>query len=100
MSANQVWQSLLEDLKESPLEIPESWLRDTGAHWDSEELNLVVTVPYDTNEVWLDRRFLPLAKIYFREEHDLMRLVANLSHRTSKFHVQTIAIHPAKCITR
>jgi hypothetical protein len=75
MSADQVWLSLLEDLKQTPLEIPETWTKETKAHWDSEELSLVVTVPHDTNEVWLDRRFLPLAKIYFGEEHTEKQLV-------------------------
>ncbi len=74
-SAEQAWQSLLEDLKQTPLEIPETWTKDTSAHWDSEELSLIVTVPLDTNEVWLDRRFLPLAKIYFGQEHDQKQLV-------------------------
>ena len=69
MSADQVWLSLLEDLKQTPLEIPETWPKETKAHWDSEELSLVVTIPDDIDEVWLDRRFLPLAKIYFSEEH-------------------------------
>lgn len=75
MSADQVWQSLLEDLKQTPLEIPEAWTKETKAHWDSEELSLVVTVPHDTNDVWLDRRFLPLAKIYFSEDQDEKQLV-------------------------
>ena len=73
--ASEVWLSLLEDLKQTPLEIPETWTRETKAHWDSEELSLVVTVPHDTNAVWLDRRFLPLAKIYFGEEHKEKHLV-------------------------
>ena len=69
MSADQVWLSLLEDLKQTPLEIPETWPKETKAHWDSEELSLVVTIPDNIDEDWLDRRFLPLAKIYFSEEH-------------------------------
>ncbi|MCK4490039.1 MAG: hypothetical protein KAU23_07255, partial [Anaerolineales bacterium] len=81
MSADQVWLSLLEDLKNTPLEIPESWMKETNAHWDSEELSLVVTVPHDTNDVWLDRRFLPLAKIYFSEENDQKQLVVQRKGR-------------------
>ncbi len=73
--ASEAWQSLLEDLKKTPLEIPETWTKETSAHWDSEELSLIVTVPYDTNDVWLDRRFLPLAKIYFGQDHDQKQLV-------------------------
>jgi len=73
--ASEVWQSLLEDLKKTPLEIPETWTKGTSAHWDSEELSLIVTVPHDTNDVWLDRRFLPLAKIYFGQVHDQKQLV-------------------------
>ena len=73
--ASEVWLSLLEDLKQTPLAIPETWSKETKAHWDSEELSLVVTVPKDTNEVWLDRRFLPLAKIYFGEKHKEKHLV-------------------------
>ncbi len=73
--ASKVWLSLLEDLKQTPLEIPETWPKETKAYWDSEELSLVVTIPDDTDEVWLDRRFLPLAKIYFDEEHKERQLV-------------------------
>ena len=73
--ASEVWQSLLEDLKKTPLEIPETWTKVTSAHWDSEELSLVVTIPDDIDEVWLDRRFLPLAKIYFGEKHKKKQLV-------------------------
>ncbi|MCJ7716138.1 MAG: hypothetical protein MUO54_06425, partial [Anaerolineales bacterium] len=84
MSADQVWLSLLEDLKQTPLEIPETWTKDTSAHWDSEELSLIVTVPLDTNEVWLDRRFLPLAKIYFGQGNDQKQLVVQRKGRVGQ----------------
>jgi len=69
MSAGQVWQSLLEDLQQTPLEIPETWTKETKAQWDSEELCLVVTVPDDKDEEWIERRFLPIANVYFEEAH-------------------------------
>jgi len=81
MSSDKVWLTLLEELKQTPLEIPETWTKETKAHWDSEELSLIVTVPYDTNDVWLDRRFLPLAKIYFGQEHDQKQLVVQRKGR-------------------
>jgi len=65
--ASEAWLSLLEDLKQTPLEIPETWPKETSAIWDSEELALVVTVPDDTSKEWLDRRFFPLASIFFQE---------------------------------
>jgi len=84
VSADQVWLSLLEDLKQTPLEISETWTKETKAHWDSEELSLVVTVPHDTDDVWLDRRFLPLAKIYFSEEYDQKQLVVQRKGRAGQ----------------
>ncbi len=84
MGASEVWQSLLEDLKKTPLEIPETWTKETSAHWDSEELSLIVTVPLDTNDVWLDRRFLPLAKIYFGQDHDQKQLVVQRKGRVGQ----------------
>jgi len=84
VSADQVWLSLLEDLKQTPLEIPETWTKETKAHWDSEELSLVVTVPHDTNKVWLNRRFLPLAKIYFGQQHDQKHLVVQRKGRVGQ----------------
>jgi len=84
ISADQVWQSLLDDLKQTPLEIPQAWTKDTSAHWDSEKLCLIVSVPLDTNEVWLDRRFLPLAKIYFAENHDNKQLVVQRKGRVGQ----------------
>ena len=83
-SAEQVWQSLLEDLKQTPIEIPETWTKDTSAHWDSEELSLIVTVPLDTNEVWMDRRFLPLAKIYFSQMQEDKQLVVQRKGRVGQ----------------
>ncbi len=65
--ASEAWLSLLEDLKQTPLEIPETWPKETSAIWDSDELALVVTVPDDTSKEWLDRRFFPLASIFFQE---------------------------------
>ena len=75
ISADQVWLSLLEDLKQTPLEIPETWPKETSAIWDSEELALVVMVPGDTDQEWMERRFLPLAKIYFEEAYTEKQLV-------------------------
>ncbi|MGB2956309.1 MAG: hypothetical protein WBB64_10130 [Anaerolineales bacterium] len=83
-SAEQVWKSLLEDLKQTPLEIPETWTKDTSAHWDSEELSLIVTVPLDTNEIWLARRFLPLAKIYFGQGQEQKHLVVQRKGRVGQ----------------
>ena len=73
--ASEVWQSLLAELNKTPLEIPDSWSENTSAHWDSEELSLVVSVPSDTGEEWLERRFLPLARIYFSETHKQKHLL-------------------------
>lgn len=84
MSADQAWMSLLEDLKQTPLEIPETWTEETNAHWDSEELSLVVTVPHDSNDVWLDRRFLPLARIYFNQEHEGKEIVIQRKGRAGE----------------
>ena len=83
-SAEQVWNSLLEDLQQTPLEIPKTWAKETSAHWDSEELILVVTVPDDTDQEWIERRFLPLAKIYFGEEHDQKHLVVQRKGRVGQ----------------
>ena len=69
VSAEQVWKSLLEDLKQTPLEIPETWPRDTSVQWSSDDRCLVVTIPSITDDEWIERRFFPLASIYFREEH-------------------------------
>jgi len=73
--ASEAWLSLLEDLKQTPLEIPETWPKETSAIWDSEELALVVTVPDDTSKEWLDRRFFPLASIFFQETNKQKSLI-------------------------
>ena len=73
--ASEAWLSLLEDLKKTPLEIPETWPKETSAIWDSEELALVVTVPDDTSKEWLDRRFFPLASIFFQETNKQKSLI-------------------------
>jgi hypothetical protein len=74
-SAEQVWKSLLEDLKQTPLEIPETWPQDTSAQWSSDDLCLVVTVPSITDNEWIERKLFPLASIYFREEHKQKNLL-------------------------
>jgi hypothetical protein len=84
VSADQAWLSLLEDLKQTPLEIPETWPKETKAHWGSEELSLIVTVPHDIDEDWLGRSFLPLAKIYFSEEQDQKQLVIQRKGRAGQ----------------
>ena len=73
--ASEVWLSLLEDLKQTPLDIPETWTKETSAIWDSEELALVVTVPDDTSKEWLDRRFFPIASIFFQETNKQKSLI-------------------------
>jgi hypothetical protein len=83
-SADQVWKSLLEDLQQTPLEIPQTWVKDTSAHWDSEELSLIITVPLDTDDDWLERRFLPLANIYFSQDNDKKQLVVKRKGRVGQ----------------
>lgn len=79
VSAEQVWKSLLEDLKQTPLEIPETWPRDTSVQWSSDDLCLVVTLPNITDDEWIERKFFPLASIYFREEHKQKNLLLTKS---------------------
>lgn len=73
--ASQAWGALLADLKTTPLDIPSSWPEETSARWDDSGNCLIVTVPPSKKEKWIDKRFLPLAKIYFGKEHGDKELV-------------------------
>lgn len=74
-SADAVWQSLLGDLLETPLEIPTSWPDQTSARWDNGGSCLVVSAPPAEKEGWIEKRFLPLARIYFEQQHTGKNLV-------------------------
>ncbi|RLD08465.1 MAG: hypothetical protein DRI65_02215 [Chloroflexota bacterium] len=67
-SADQVWQSLLGELMETPLEIPGSWTDESSAKWDSNGNCLVVSAPPVEKEGWVEKRFLPLARIYLDQQ--------------------------------
>jgi len=67
-SADNAWKSLLGELMETPLEIPGSWIDEPSAKWDESENCLIVTAPPVDKEGWIDKRFLPLARIYFEQQ--------------------------------
>lgn len=67
-SADKAWKSLLGELMETPLEIPGSWIDEPSAKWDESENCLVVTAPPVDKEGWIEKRFLPLARIYFDQQ--------------------------------
>jgi len=75
ISAEQAWVSLLEELSSTPLDIPASWPENTNSQWSSDGLCLIVSVPDTTDKDWIDRKFLPLARIYFQEFNSQKHLV-------------------------
>ena len=74
-SADEVWKSLLGELMETPLDIPSSWTDETSAKWDDNENCLVVAAPPVEKEDWLEKRFLPLARIYLEQQQPGKSLV-------------------------
>ena len=75
LNGNQSWDALLKDLYSASLGIPEDWPQETSAQWSSDGLCLVVTVPAGTDKEWLERKILPVARIYFRENNSQRNLV-------------------------
>lgn len=60
---------------ETPLEIPSSWPDQTSASWDDGGNCLIVSAPPSEKEGWVEKRFLPLARIYFEQQHAGKNLV-------------------------
>lgn len=74
-SADEVWNSLLGDLMETPLEIPRSWTDETSAKWEADGNCLAVAAPPVETAGWVEKRFLPLARIYLEQQQPGKSLV-------------------------
>jgi hypothetical protein len=74
-SADEVWKSLLGELMETPLEIPGSWTDEASAKWDNNGNCLVVAAPPVETEGWVEKRFLPVARIYLEQQQPGKSLV-------------------------
>lgn len=101
MNGKESWDALLKDLYSASLGIPEEWTQETSVQWSPDEQSLIVTVPDGTDKDWLERKFLPIARIYFRESNSQRNLVIRLKGKggNNEFlvHIQNNAYEEIVC---
>ncbi|MBS3753746.1 MAG: hypothetical protein KGY46_10225, partial [Anaerolineales bacterium] len=75
VEANAAWRSLLDSLQGTPLELPSSWEEETSARWDAGGECLIASVPPSADSQWLEKKFLPVAEIFFAQDHQQKTLL-------------------------
>ena len=65
--AGQAWEELSSILMDTPLDISPDWLDQVQSRWGAEPGHLILHVPASTDPLWLKRKFLPVANVFFSQ---------------------------------
>ncbi|MBS3753948.1 MAG: hypothetical protein KGY46_11265, partial [Anaerolineales bacterium] len=65
--AAQAWDDLLAIMKTTPIELPPGWAEEVSVRWGSQPKALIVRVPMGTRTQWLEKMFLPVARVFYRQ---------------------------------
>jgi len=65
--AAQAWDDLLAIMKTTPIELPPGWAEEVGVRWGSQAKALILRVPMGTRAQWLEKMFLPVARVFYRQ---------------------------------
>jgi len=67
LDAAQAWDDLLAIMRTTPIEIPPGWAEEVKVRWGSRPKILILSVPMGTDAKWLEKMFLPVAKVFHRQ---------------------------------
>ena len=65
--AAQAWDDLLAIMKTTPIELPPGWAEEVSVRWGSQAKALILRVPMGTRAQWLEKMFLPVARVFYRQ---------------------------------
>ena len=65
--AAQAWDALAGLMKNTPLDIPAAWLEEVQVRWGREGSHLLLRVPQGTDPLWMKKKFLPVANVFFSQ---------------------------------
>ena len=65
--ASQAWAALADLMRNTPLDISSAWLDEVQARWGSREGHLLLRVPQGTDPLWMKKKFLPVANVFFSQ---------------------------------
>mgnify|MGYP006291326313 CR=1 FL=1 len=66
--AEKAWESLASLMVDTPLEISAEWLGEIQVRWGAESHHLILHVPPGTDPLWMKKKFLPVANVFFSQQ--------------------------------
>lgn len=63
--AQKAWDALSVIMKDTPLEISSEWFEEVRVRWGSQGVHLILQVPQSTDPLWMKKKFLPVANVFF-----------------------------------
>ncbi len=63
--AQKAWDALSAIMKDTPLGVSSEWLKEVRVRWGSQGIHLVLQVPQSTDPLWMKKKFLPVANVFF-----------------------------------
>ena len=65
--AEMAWRALAALMADTPLDVPAAWLTEVQVRWGAEQEHLILHVPSSTDPLWLKKKFLPVANVFYSQ---------------------------------
>ena len=65
--ASKAWEALSAIMIDTPLGASPEWMEEVQVRWGSQGAHLLLKVPQSTDPLWLKKKFLPVANIFFNQ---------------------------------